>query len=301
MVKKLIVAQFLICFFIALTTVESYAQFRNNKNKRPSYAAKRPNKKSTFLDTQWWLGLKTGASLSKAIPEARYAVYSPINYESQSLEKTYQGYKKVGIHAGIEVTFYHKGFSFSLQPNYRRQRFGYDNTYAWTNPEIEGQSLELQYEHTVNLDYIEFPLLIKYDILREAKWRPFVQVGGYYGLLAGAEKRLNISGKDQASGGVNEFEGESLQVGADALFIKSSAGLLGGVGVNYDLWKIRVVFDIIYRHGLHNISDVNNRYANNSLSALGDTMDDISLNNLSFNIGFLFPLRFISKDFNAID
>src|SRR5690606_26210765 len=194
-----------------------------------------------------------------------------------------------------------KGFSFSLQPNFRRLRFEYQNEYIWFNPEIADQELSLNYTQEVSLDYIDLPFYLKYDILRSAKIRPFVEVGAYYGMLASAEKTVNISGQDKASGGLNEFEGESLSVGADELFIKSSAGLLGGVGINYDLWKIRVVFDIAYRHGLHNISDVNTRYANNSLSALGDTMDDITVNNISFNLVFLLPLRFIRKDFSAID
>src|SRR5690606_8280616 len=294
-----IIVQVLICFLITFATTESYAQFRNNK--RPAFTAKKPNKKSSFLDTQWWLGLRTGINLSEAIPQTRFAVYSPINYETQSIEKSYHGFKKMGMQAGIDVTFYHIGLSFSLIPNYRRQKFMYENQYTRANPAMPDQSLELYYEQIVSTDYIDFPLSVKYDVRRQGKWRPFVLAGAYYGILAGADKRLSISGKDQASGGVNTFEGETLQVGAHELFIKSSAGLLGGVGVNYDLWKIRVVFDIVYRHGLHNISDVNNRYANNSLSALGDTMDDITVNNLSFNLGFLFPLRFISKDFSAID
>lgn len=301
MTRKIIIIQCLVCLFVVLSTIESPAQANRNRNKKSGYPARKPDKKNTFLDTQWWLGLKTGINLSEAVPEMRYAVFSPINYEDQQLEKTYGQYSKTGMQAGIEVTFYHKGFSFSLQPNYRRQRFSYENEYAWSNPAIEEQSLTLFYAQTVSLDYIEIPFSLKYDILKTTKWRPFIQAGAYYGLLAGAEKSIDITGKDQASGGINEFEGESLQVGAKALFLKSSAGVLGGVGVNYDLWKIRVALDIVYRHGLHNISNAKNRYSNNSLSGLGDTMDDITLNNLSFNIGFLFPLRFISKDFNAID
>ena len=167
MIKKLIIVQFLIGALIAFATVESYAQFRNNK--RPAYAAKKPNKKSTFLDTQWWLGLRTGVNLSEAVPETQYAVYSPINYESQNIEKAYQGYKKMGMQAGIEVTFYHKGFSFSLQPNYRRQQFMYENQYTWVNPALPDQSLELYYEQVVSTDYIDFPLSIKYDLIKQGK------------------------------------------------------------------------------------------------------------------------------------
>lgn len=271
------------------------------KGKKSSYSARKPSKTSSFLDTQWWLGIKTGINLTEAESEMRYAVFSPINYESASLDKQYNGYNKVGMQAGIEVTFYHKGFSFSLQPNFRRLRFEYRNEYVWFNPEIADQELSLNYTQEVSLDYIDIPFYLKYDILRTAKVRPFVEVGAYYGMLASAEKAVEVSGQDKASGGVNDFKGESLSIGADELFIKSSAGLLGGVGINYDLWKIRVSLDVVYRHGLHNISSAENRYSNNSLSGMGDTMDDLSLNNVSVNMGFLFPLRFISKNFNAVE
>src|SRR5690606_24526501 len=269
--------------------------------KKTGYAARKPSKASSFLDTQWWLGLKTGINLTDAVSETPYAVFSPINYSAEGLEKQYNSYNKVGMQAGIEVTFYHKGFSFSLQPNYRRLRFEYLNDYSWVNTEIADQELTLNYTQEVSLDYIDIPFYLKYDVLRYVKVRPFLEIGAYYGMLAGAEKSVVVKGQDKASGGTNEFDGESMNVGADELFIKSSAGVLGGVGINYDLWKIRVSLDVVYRYGLHNVSDAKNRFANNSLSGIGDTMDDLSLNNISVNMGFLFPLRFISKNFNAVE
>lgn len=291
------------CFcwlLIVIPVAESRAQMGKG-TKKSSYTTRKPSKTNSFLDTQWWLGIKTGVNLTEAVPEMQYAVFSPINYESSKLEKQYSRFNKVGMQAGIEVTFYHKGFSFSLQPNFRRLRFEYQNEYIWFNPEIEDQELSLNYTQEVSLDYIDIPFYLKYDILRSAKVRPFIEVGAYYGMLASAEKTVEVSGRDKASGGLNEFEGESLSVGADESFIKSSAGLLGGVGINYDLWKIRVSLDVVYRYGLHNISSAENRYSNNSLSGMGDTMDDLSLNNVSVNMGFLFPLRFISKNFNAVE
>lgn len=288
------------CLFILINVSDCQAQF-GKRNKRNGYSARKPSRTRTFLDTQWWLGLKTGVNFTEAIPESRYAVFSPINYDPALLDKQYGGFQKMGMQAGIEVTFYHKGFSFSLQPNFRRQRFEYENQYTWQNPEVADQKLTLNYVQEVSLDYIEIPFYIKYDILKRSKIRPFIEIGAYYGRLSGAEKTVKVSGQDQASGGVNPFEGETLHVGADDLFIKTSTGVLGGLGINYDLWKIRISLDLVYRYGLHNISNSKNRYANNRLSGLGDTMDDLSLNNFSLNLGFLFPLRFISKDFKAIE
>lgn len=300
MKKIYLVIPLFCCFMLSASIAECQTQLKRG-GKKNGYAGRKPSKTSSFLDTQWWLGLKTGINLTDAVSETPYAVFSPINYSAEGLEKQYNSYNKVGMQAGIEVTFYHKGFSFSLQPNFRRLRFEYLNNYRWVNTEIADQELTLNYTQEVSLDYIDIPFYLKYDILRYAKVRPFVEVGAYYGMLAGAEKSVVVKGQDKASGGTNEFDGESMNVGADELFIKSSAGVLGGVGINYDLWKIRVSLDVVYRYGLHNVSDAKNRYANNSLSGIGDTMDDLSLNNISVNMGFLFPLRFISKNFNAVE
>lgn len=279
----------------------SFASFGQSKRAYKTYTRKKPTVLEAFLDTQWWLGMKTGLNLTEAVPQKRYAIFSPVNYEVDDLQKTYGQFNRIAMQAGLEVTFYHKGFSFSFQPNYNRQVFDYFNTYTWAHPELPEQSIELRYDHQVSLDFIELPLIIKYDVLRKGKIRPFVEAGGYYGILVGAVKDIATSGSDKASGSQHDFEGEKMVMGVKNLFRPSAYGVLGGVGVNYDLWKIRVVLDVVYRHGLNTITSGSNRYANHNLSGMGAVLDDISLNNLSCNIGFLFPLRFISSDFKAID
>ena len=59
------------------------------------------------------------------------------------------------------------------------------------------------------------------------------------------------------------------------------------------------MLDINYRYGLNNITDRANRFSDNRLAGAGDALDDLSIDNLSMNLGVLFPLRFISKNFSS--
>ncbi len=266
---------------------------------QPAYLNKKRSKKPTeadrFMQTQWWLGFKAGVNMTEASPDQRFSGLSPTNYDPGILDKEYDGFEAISGQAGIEITFYHKGFSFSFQPNYRRQQFGYSNSYEWTNTEDADNTLSLNYDQAHKLDYIELPLLVKYDILKQNKFRPFVQVGVFYATLMNAQKEVEISGIDQASGSAGPFENQQLIIGADDLFIKSSTGVMGGLGFYYDFWSVRLVFDATYRMGLNNITNTQNRFSENQLSGIGDAMDDVNLNNISFNLGCLFPMRFISS------
>ncbi|ELR73765.1 hypothetical protein C900_01375 [Fulvivirga imtechensis AK7] len=284
---------------LTLAVNSSYGQRKKNRDKiYPAYSSSKPKREDQFLQTQWWLGFRAGLNLTEVEPTKRYSGFSPINYEPKLNEKSYSGFELPGGHAGLEITFYHKGFSFSVQPNYRRQRFSYSNTFEWRDSENQDNRLELKYEQDHQLDYIEIPLFIKYDILKGTA-RPFVQVGAYYATLVSANKAVEITGTDYASGNAGPFKTEKAIIGAKDLFIKSSVGIAGGLGVSYDFWNVRLVFDATYRYGLNNISNAKNRYSENQLTGIGDALDDLEMRNISFNLGFLFPLRFISKNYNA--
>lgn len=285
---------------LALTKQASAQHKRSREKMYPAYSSSRPKPDDIFLQTQWWLGFRTGGNLTEAEPTMSYSGFSPINYSSASNEKRYSSFDKLGGQAGLEITFYHRGFSFSLQPNYRRERFSYINNFVWTDTGNPDNQLELQYDQDHQLDYIEIPLFIKYDITH-GKVRPFVQVGGYYATLVNASKSVEITGTDYASGNESPFQTQKAIIGAKDLFIKSSIGVTGGVGVSYDFWNMRLIFDATYRYGLNNITNTKNRYTENQLAGIGDALDDVELRNISFTFGFLFPLRFLSKTYDAVN
>ncbi|MDX2305994.1 MAG: outer membrane beta-barrel protein [Microscillaceae bacterium] len=246
-----------------------------------------------FLQTQWWLGFKFGGNLSKVSPGDRYTAFSSADgFSPEIYDKEYESFNKLGALSGVDITFYHKGFSISFQPNYRRQRFVYSNDFQWLDTENPNNILTLNYAQDHQLDYLELPLLLKYDIL-QSKIRPFVQAGFFYATLVNANKAVTITGDDLASGFQNPFESDEIILGASDLFINSSVGVLGGVGGSYDVGNIRISLDISYRFGLNNITDVKNRFTENRLAGIGDALDDLKMQNISLNLSVLFPMRFL--------
>ncbi len=254
---------------------------------------------SKFLEKQFWLGFKAGVNLSDPLPQARYSVIMPSNYDQSLTNKKYESFNKIGSHATLEVTFYFKGISISAQPTYRTSRFAYSNEYTWTNPETPGERLNLIFDQEQKLDYADLPLLLKYEFTQN-KLRPYLQAGVYYSILINAQKSVTVSGTDNASGGTNTFRNEPVVVGAKDLFT-NNWGLMGGAGLNYNLGNVRVVLDVSYHMGMSNIANVNNRYSNDRLSGIGDAQDDLKTNHLMFSVGCLFPMRFLSNDFKSLD
>lgn len=259
----------------------------------------KPNQQNKFLEKQWWLGIKAGTNLAQAIPTKRYTVVTPTNYAQALNDKEYDSFSKSGSQATLEATFYYKGFSFSAQPTYRHSRFTYSNQFQWDNPENVEERLLLQYDQEQKLDYADFPLIIKYDILRD-KFRPYAQVGIFYSLLINANKSVAVSGTDYASGGTNEFSNDPIIVGAKDLF-DNYWGLMAGAGLEYNLGNIRVVLDASYWKGMSNISNVESRYRSDRLAGIGDAQDDMKLNNIVISAGVLFPMRFLSSSFKTLD
>lgn len=288
---------FLLCFIVAA------AAFGQEKNRKSSaYNQKKQNKEDEkFLEKQWWLGVKGGANLSKVTVDKTYSVISPTNYEPSTIGKKYEKFNLVGSQATLEVSFYFKRFLLSFQPTYQYSRFMYTNAFVWMSEDEVSNRVELNFEQEQKLDHLILPLIVKYDIYGN-RLRPYVQIGVYSALLLNATKSITASGIDNAAGGENEFHNEPINVGAKDLFAKSHWGLLGGVGVNYNLGNnVRLNLDILYKYGMSNISSTENRYASDRLSGVGDALDDLTLDNISVSIGCLFPMRFLSSGFKTLD
>jgi outer membrane protein W len=277
------------------------AEAQDKKRKKPAGAYNKQNSENEkFLNKQFWLGFKAGTNLTKIHVLKTYSSFSPTNYPSDQSAKKYQNFNQLGAQATIEVSFYFKGFYFSVQPTYQHSRFTYTNSYTWEDAGIPTNKLELNYDQEQKVDYISFPFLIKYD-MAGYKLRPYVQIGAYSSVLINANKFVTISGTDYASGGKNEFTDPTIAVGAKDLFAKSYWGLIGGVGLNYALGNVRLNLDVQYLYGMSNITSTKNRNSNDSLAGVGDTLDDMTMDNLSMSIGCLFPMRFLASGFKSLD
>ncbi|HRK54224.1 MAG TPA: outer membrane beta-barrel protein [Cyclobacteriaceae bacterium] len=285
---------------LALLILSSTLYAQSQRKPPAGFKKKVKQQQNSFLDKQWWIGLKIGPNLTKATPETRYSVLTPTNYALPITDKKYDGFKKLGSQATLEITFNYKGIGFSFQPTYRLSRFTYTNEFMWDNPENAAEMLELKYDHELRVDYADLPLIVKYDITGNTL-RPYVQGGIFYSMLVNANKTVEISGTDFASGGTNALSSEPVIVGAKDLFHKSYWGLMAGAGLHYNLGNVRLVFDASYRIGMSNVTDTKNRFSNDRLSGIGDALDDMKTDNIVLSIGCLFPMRFLSTSFKSID
>ena len=289
----------LLCCLLIIAA--SAQEKKRKKPSSPAFKEKKAREDAKFLNKQWWLGFKAGANYSKVSVEKTYSAISPTNYEFSSIAKKYKNYDLVGSQATLEVTFYFKGFSFSFQPTYQHSRFFYTNSYEWSSEIETSNHVELNFEQEQKVDHAIIPLIVKYDITGN-KIRPYVQIGVYTAILINGSKEVSINGIDNAAGGVNEFKDESIIIGAKDLFAKNHWGLLGGAGLNYNLGNnVRLNLDVMYRYGMSNIVSTKNRYDSDRLAGVGDVMDDLTLDNLAFSVGCLFPLRFLSSGFKTLD
>lgn len=273
------------------------------KKRKPSAynKQKQTQEDEKFLEKQFWLGFKAGANLSKANVEKTYSIIAPTNYEASTIGKQYDNYSLLGSQATIEVSFYFKRFLLSFQPTYQHSRFSYSNSFEWTSTTEQADHVELKFEQEQKLDHAILPLIIKYDIYGN-RLRPYVQIGAYSAILLNATKSVTTTGVDNAAGGENQFATETINVGATDLFAKYHWGLLGGVGLNYNLGNnVRLNLDVIYKLGMSNISSTDNRYGSDRLAGVGDAMDDLTLDNISVSLGCLFPMRFLSSGFKTLD
>ena len=232
--------------------------------------------------------------------EKSYTILEATNYQSSLSNKKYEKFKPLGTQIGLEATYFFNGFSASLQPLYQNIKFSYSNSYSWMDPE-SSNSLELSYKQEHQVAYLMVPLIFKYEFAVNDKFTPYIQLGAYLGFLLNANKSVEISGTDLASGGVNYIEFEPVLVGATDLFAKKHYGFIGGAGLYYNIGNIRLNLDVQYKMGQSILNSAENRYQNDRLSGIGDAMDDITADNIAVSIGTLFPLRFLSSGFKSYD
>ena len=288
---------------ILLCLIIVVGAFGQEKKRKPSaYNKQKQNTEDEkFLEKQWWLGFKAGANLSKANVDKTYSIIAPTNYEASTIGKQYDNYSLLGSQATLEVSFYFKRFLLSFQPTYQHSRFSYSNSFEWSSTEVSSNHVQLTFDQEQKLDHAILPLIIKYDVYGN-RLRPYVQIGIYSAILLNATKSVTATGVDNAAGGENQFATETINVGATDLFAKYHWGLLGGVGLNYNLGNnVRLNFDVIYKMGMSNISSTDNRYGSDRLAGVGDAMDDLTLDNIAVSIGCLFPMRFLSSGFKSLD
>jgi hypothetical protein len=265
----------------------SFAQRKHGYNARDPY---------TY--TQFYIGIRGGAILSGAKNYERFSALVSTDSTTVTYDKKYENYKKVTAFSGIEFAFTYKSqFTISLQPSYKRQTFGYSYSNIWYD--TSGTYLKLNNKALIKVDYISLPLIFRFDFTKTAL-RPYVMAGIVYDIRMQSYKTLTIHAEDTQAGGLSSFEKEQLSSAANSLFIRSALGWTAGAGCSYKVGNIRLIMDVSYRSGLHNIVNQKSRY-DNLFSPTGDVMDNLKLNQWQLSVGCLFPIKYLTNSYESVD
>ena len=250
-----------------------------------------------FLKTQWWLGLNAGINYTGVKASQTISSINPIDYDISELAKSYSNYSEPGLNIGLVISFYHHGFSLETQPGFKQHVYGFASGMNW-----EGNTPEQQFRTRLRsqqkLNYIDLPIVFKYELIHTGRSRPFVGIGATYAFLIGAEKNTTITHTEFTSGEGRSYPGGKIIVHNEGQFDNFAAVKAGG-GATFDLLNIRAVLEIYYNHGLSNISNEGSRFQINELTTIGEVNDDLNLNHLSASLSLVFPLRYIDKTFQA--
>jgi hypothetical protein len=276
--------------FLLFSAFEGMAQ----KRKKPSTPS---SKAQEFLNTQWWLGIRGGSNFSQTTLIKSYSGLNPINYSDENLAKEYEDFVNPAFHVGLDITFYHKGFSIMSFPTFFRNNINYSSELRWSG-ESERDQYETSYEVKQSITFLELPVAVKYDIIGD-KIRPFVMAGAFYAIAFDANKEVQIFETDYASGAPVEFDRANIKLN-NKEEINNIWGVLGGVGVSFDFWNIRSIIDLQYRHSFQSAVNSETRFDENTFSSFGEVQDDYSLQNYSASLSFVFPLRYIDSQFKAL-
>ena len=177
-------------------------------------------------------------------------------------------------------------------------QYSYSVKYSYASDEDQSKSVDLAFDHKNQLQYIELPLLFKYELL-QGKTKPYVKAGAYYSGLLHATKKVEESITDNATGGNSIFENNDYAGDVTDFYINSNWGIQFGVGVTQNLGNARFGLDVSYKSGMKNITNSAWRYRDNQfLSGTFDAQDDIKLKAIAISLSVVMPLKFItSKDY----
>jgi hypothetical protein len=288
-------SRILFVFLIFFVSVSVFAQRSGGRGSRKISANSRKarSEESAFAGTQVWLGLKGGINFAKAIPTERYSVFTSIidPEQDKTYEKSYDGFGKIGFQGGMVFNFnFRRYLTLSFQPAYTSFRFGYKNEYKWTGQ--NNNSVQLNETHRITVDYLELPLLLRFDILRK-RFRPYLQGGAYYGMLLKANKTKEVSSQDNASGAVNPLANTNPALDVRNLFIRSNWGWVAGLGFNYDVGNVRLGLDGLYKIGMNNVTSEKNRYSDPRFTSAGEVLDGFKFQNIEVSFSVIFPMKYL--------
>lgn len=185
------------------------------------------------------IGVPASGALAQGVPlvpgRPTFGVMAGVNLAKVGGEDVFGADNRTGVLGGVFVTF-HLSRSFGIQPEVLYSQKGFSDN---SDPSFDA---------TVKMDYIDVPILLRYDIPVVGPIRPFFVAGPAFGLQA--KCALEASG-----------EGASASVDCDNLedseidFQKKSFDLSGvvGAGLDFRLGGTTLMVGARYEHGFSDV------------------------------------------------
>ncbi len=241
-------------------------------------------------------GFSAGGSLALPSPQERFSIFGGIadsrSYD-KSLQSVFQKPQLVGFRFGGQLTYaFTKNIALTAVFSSSSLRFSYTDELFWQDSPAAGVNLFIRTErnsfHIAN--YLDMPLLLKYQFLPKQSFKPYLLLGGYYGRKVIASKEVSIREFPVVEiGGVKrDLFGNSSNVSVDItdLLNPTDYGLMAGIGTTYAYQYFRFSFSATYRYGFSNIVNPAKRYNNQELVfGYHDVFDNVRLNQLNFQFG----------------
>lgn len=281
----------LLTFGLTICLPDATAQFK----------PKSRNNSTSMQASQWWVGVGGGMNLTSMQVLEQYHVLTPTQGEVPL--KQYNSFNAAGTQFNLMVSYSFSNISLLLQPGIHRNNFTYENRFEWQSSENPENNIFIDNQHYQSVNYLNVPLKLRYSFDFGSAIVPFIQGGGFYGFLLEADKTIESSGTDNASGSSNQLPLDSRSDEITDLFYKTNYGLSAGAGLMLAIGDGMAIFEINYHHGFRNIVNPETRYTiDKFVTGAYDVPDDLVMSNISANFTFAIPLKFItSKDFVPVN
>ena len=180
-----------------------------------------------------------GAQAAGVTPPRRFGIAAGINSSTLSGDETEDVSRRTGFMAGVFLVA-PLGPTISFQP---------ELLYTTKGAKGSGDDIGSEGTFTFKMNYVEVPLLLRFDAATTGGMKPFFYGGPALSFKAGCEVEVESQG---VSATVDCDEGEGTE------FKSVDYGLVVGGGLAFDLSGRMFTLGARYNHGLANISDEGN-------------------------------------------